>query len=217
MSLLITGGMKKSKRRNRNREQMRRRILDAAKLLFVKEGYDNVSMRRIGAAIEYSPAAIYRYFNNKREILSVLRNEGFRQFIAGQKERMRTYSDPVQRLREGGRGYIRFAMEEPDYYHLMFSTDTDEVDLEGEWAESSLASFKLFRQMVQECLDTGCFGAVDLEPAVFAFWSGVHGLAELIHTGRFGILSEGPDSDKLIDSILDFNLRLTVRQDYSEA
>lgn len=191
---------------------MQRRILDAAKLLFVKEGYENVSMRRIASAIEYSPAAIYRYFRNKREILSVLRDEGFQQFVAGQQERMRSVADPVERLREGGRGYIRFAVEQPDYYQLMFSSAAHEVDLEGELAKSSVASFHLFKQTVQECLDTGKFGDVEPEAAVFSFWSGVHGLAELIHSGRFDILSQSSDPDRLIDQILAFNLRPTARQ-----
>jgi len=189
---------------------MRRNILDAAKQLFVKEGFENVSMRRIATAIDYSPAAIYRYFSNKREILSALRDEGFSQFAARQQELADTVSDPVERLRQGGRGYIRFAMEQPDNYHLMFSTAAHEVDLEGDKAGHSLTSFNLFRQTVRECLDTGVFGEADFEAAVFSFWSGVHGLAELIHSGRFAILAESDDLDRLIDTILDFNLRPTT-------
>lgn len=204
--------MNPRKRRSLGREKMRRRILDAAKLLFVKEGFDNVSMRRIATAIEYSPAAIYRYFHNKREILSVLRDEGFQQFVAGQMERMEVYTDPVERLRQGGREYIRFAMNEPDYYHLMFSTDTEEVDLEGELAECSLTSFDLFRQSVQDCIDAGRFKGEDHEAVVFSLWAGVHGLAELIHTGRFEVMSKGEDLDKVIDAILEFNLRPTAQQ-----
>ncbi len=57
--------MSTKNRREREREKMRRRILDAAKDLFVKEGFENVSMRRIAGVIEYSPGAIYRYFKNK--------------------------------------------------------------------------------------------------------------------------------------------------------
>lgn len=189
---------------------MRRDILDAAKQLFVKEGFENVSMRRLASAIGYSPAAIYRYFSNKREILTALRDEGFSQYAIRQQELADTVTDPVERLRQSGRGYIRFAMEQPDSYHLMFSTAAHEVDLKGDKAGNSLTSFNLFRKNVQECLDTGVFGDVDFETAVYAFWSGVHGLAELIHSGRFAVLAESDDLDRLIDNILGFIQRPTA-------
>lgn len=192
---------------------MRRRILDAAKRLFVKEGFENVSMRRIATAIEYSPAAIYRYFRSKREILSVLRDEGFRRFVAGQRERSGSHSDPLERLRQSGRGYLEFARREPDYYHLMFSTDCAEVELDGDLAVNSLLSYRLFRESVQDCLDTGRFGDVDPEAAAFAFWSGVHGLANLINTGRFGVMAQAGNHEELIDRILEFTLRSARAED----
>ncbi len=186
---------------------MRRRILDAAKQLFVKEGFDNVSIRRIAGAIEYSPAAIYRYFRNKREMLSVLRDEGFKQFVETQKERAGSIADPLERLRIGGRGYIRFALNEPEYFHLMFCTKCDEVDLEGKLAVSSMESYHLFRQSVEECVELNCFGDIDADTVVFSLWSGVHGLAHLINTGRVNVLVNDLDLDPLIDRILGFQLR----------
>lgn len=194
-------------RRERDKEKMRRRILDAAKQLFVKEGFNNVSMRRIASKIEYSPAAIYRYFKNKREIISVLREEGFARYVERQKAGFETYPDPMERLRVGGRGYIRFAMAEPEYYHLMFCTNCNEVDLKGEWAASSIASYSNFRSTVGECIETGYFGDVDLDTVVFALWSGVHGFAHLMSTGQVDILSDDIDIDGLLDRILGFWMR----------
>ena len=144
--------MSTKKRRERDKEKMRERILDAAKQLFVKEGFDNVSLRRIASAIEYSPAAIYRYFKNKREILSVLRNEGFKLYIQMQISRTQKFPNPLERLKESGKGYIQFAMANPGYFQLMFCTNCEQVDLEGEWAESSQQSYSHFRANVEECI-----------------------------------------------------------------
>lgn len=191
---------------------MRRRILDAAKQLFVKEGFDNVSIRRIAAAIDYSPAAIYRYFKNKREMLSVLRDEGFKRFVEAQKSREGNIADPLARLRAGGTGYVRFALTEPDYFHLMFCSDCEEVDLEGALAESSMESYNLFRQSVQECVEAGYFGDVEVDTVVFSLWSGVHGLAHLINTGRIDVLAGGVDLDPLVSRIQDFQLRTFVNK-----
>ena len=59
---------------------MRRAILQAARQLFVKEGYDHVSMRKIAERIDYSPAALYLYFPAKDDIFFALAEEGFRAF-----------------------------------------------------------------------------------------------------------------------------------------
>lgn len=186
---------------------MRRRILDAAKQLFVKEGFENVSLRRIAGNIQYSPAAIYRYFKNKREILSVLREEGFARYVARQERGMKAYPDPVERLRIGGKRYIEFSHQEPDYYQLMFSTDCTQVDLDGEWAASSRIAYTIFRSTVEECIALGHFGNADLDTAVFTLWSGVHGMAHLIATGQADMLSGGFNFDTLLDTMIAFWMR----------
>ena len=65
-------------RHERDREAVRRGILDAARELFVAEGYQNVSIRKVAERIEYSPAAIYLYFPSKDDIFFALAEEGFR-------------------------------------------------------------------------------------------------------------------------------------------
>ena len=65
-------------RQERDREAVHRAILDAARELFVSEGYRNVSIRKIAEKIEYSPAAIYGYFPSKDDIFYALAEEGFR-------------------------------------------------------------------------------------------------------------------------------------------
>src|SRR6516164_6433701 len=65
-------------RQERDREAVRRSILDAARELFISEGYRNVSIRKIAEKIEYSPAAIYGYFPSKDDIFYALAEEGFR-------------------------------------------------------------------------------------------------------------------------------------------
>src|SRR6266581_4937915 len=63
-------------RQERDRETVRRAILDAARDLFTTEGYKNVSIRKIAERIEYSPAAIYGYFPSKDDIFFALAEEG---------------------------------------------------------------------------------------------------------------------------------------------
>ena len=106
-------------RQGREREAMTRNILDAARELFVAEGYSNVSIRKIADRIEYSPAAIYSYFPSKDDIFYALAEEGFRLLfesaIAGQPG-----GDPLDELRRGFWHFYLFSKEHPEYFALMF-------------------------------------------------------------------------------------------------
>src|SRR6266511_2773224 len=89
-------------RQERDREAVRRSILDAARELFVAEGFQNVSIRKIAERIEYSPAAIYGYFPSKDDIFFALAEEGLR-LLGGDedtahRERLESL-DPLERVR----------------------------------------------------------------------------------------------------------------------
>lgn len=178
-------------------------ILEAAKRLFLKQGIDNVSMRRIAAEAGYSPAAIYRYFRNKREILSHLRNQGFAEYHERQK-RMEPVGTSGEMMYQGGMNYLQFAVDHPDDFHLMFCTTCEEVDLEGKLAEESMRSFHFFRKRMEKIIESGYFGDADPETVVFAYWAGVHGLASLVNSGRFKGFTKDLDQEELIKKIVRF-------------
>ena len=110
-----------SQRKEREKEEMRQRILDAALHLFRERGYDGVSIRNIAEAIEYSPGTIYLYYQDKSEIFFAL------QFEAAALKRdhilpVASITDPWERLIEFGRRYVDFGMKHPDLYDLLFIT-----------------------------------------------------------------------------------------------
>ena len=64
-------------RREREKQGIREDILEAARTLFVRDGYENVSIRKIAERIEYSPGTIYLYFQDKADILAQISEETF--------------------------------------------------------------------------------------------------------------------------------------------
>jgi AcrR family transcriptional regulator len=108
-------------RREREREEVRTRILDAARELFASEGYDAVTMRRIADRIEYSPTAIYFHFRDKEALLKELCATDFLS-LAQQFGAISQIGDPLQRMRRAGHAYINFGVEHPNHYRLMFMT-----------------------------------------------------------------------------------------------
>lgn len=192
-------------RKKRDAERMRKSILQTAMQLFAKGGYKNVSMRRIAKKIEYSPGTIYIYFKNKNDIMLQLCYQGFEQLITLQKE-MDKINDPMERLSEGGRYYISFALENPELYELMFATEeiAQEPPLDEESAP--LKAFRNFENHVQKCLDAGVFSGGDAGPTAVALWASLHGLASLLIKQRLRFLPENKLSE-VVQQALEFTLR----------
>src|SRR5437867_1149593 len=107
-------------RQERDREAVRRAILDAARELFVTEGYPNVSIRKIAEKIEYSPAAIYGYFPSKDDIFFALAEEGFTLLSAPAESRQPDERQPLDRIRAIFWRLYEFSREHPEYFWLMF-------------------------------------------------------------------------------------------------
>src|ERR1043166_6752226 len=106
-------------RQVRDRETVRRAILDAARDLFVTEGYQNVSIRKVAERIEYSPAAIYGYFPSKDDIFFALAEEGFRLLGGAGAEPRRAQLEalpPIERVRARFWRLYEFSREHPQYF-----------------------------------------------------------------------------------------------------
>ncbi|WP_239057160.1 TetR/AcrR family transcriptional regulator [Desulfovibrio sp. JC010] len=182
---------------------MKTRILDAARELFVKDGFDNVSMRKIAAKINYSPAALYRYFKNKEELLLTLKQEGMEKF-GGMQSHLTDIEDPFLRLREGGRIYLDFACAEPEYYELLFNRRAPSFCDPEKWIGKPHRNFMNFKETVRQCIETGVLGDVQVDIAVASLWSSVHGLACLVSTGKLQNSLPEIDMDTVFDQVLDF-------------
>lgn len=170
-------------RRAREREETRTVILDAARELFVSEGYDAVTMRRIADRIEYSPTAIYFHFRDKEALLKELCESDFLN-LAQQFLKIAQVKDPVERLRRTGLAYIDFGMNNPNHYRLMFMTPhppvahDDEILHKGNPEEDAYA---FLRSIIVDCIEQGRFREDAKDPDLLSqvVWSGVHGVISL--------------------------------------
>src|SRR5690348_7814861 len=151
-------------RQERERTKTRQAILDAARDLFVKQGFEQVSIRKIAERIEYSPAAIYSYFPGKDDIFYALAEEGFRLLCDGlPKWESERDADPLTTVRRALNGLYRFSQAHPEYYALMF------LDREVPTLKGAAERIPLFAEMVnhlhvtmRRCIDEGIFpGATD--------------------------------------------------------
>lgn len=104
------------KRREREIEAMRELIISAAKEIIAKDGFDNLSIRKIANKIEYSPAIIYHYFKDKDEIMNQVMRNGYMQIISAVSKSADEDLKPDDRLKRMTRDYIKAALSMPDEF-----------------------------------------------------------------------------------------------------
>ena len=111
-----------AERKNRQKQALRERILDAARRIVMREGFAALSMRKIADAIEYSPATLYLHFASRDEIARALCAEGYAQLLETFVPLARI-ADPGERLKALGRAYVAFGVAHPETYRLIFMED----------------------------------------------------------------------------------------------
>jgi len=170
-----------SERKLREKEQLKELILNAARELFFKQGYEKTSIRNIAENIEYSPGIIYHYFKDKNEIFHTLHTEGF----SALKKKMTSVSaiaDPMSRLKAMGKLYIQFAIENPIIYDLMFMLKAPvehmiSEEVEG-WEEGE-SIFTLLKHTVRDAIVQGYFRGLSVESLTYMILATLHGLVSL--------------------------------------
>jgi len=192
-----------TERRENDKQQMRTRILEMAMKLFLKAGFERVTIRAIAQEIEYSPATIYLYFKDKNDILFALQEIGFGKLYEAQQTVL-SVKDPWKRLRKQGKVYVSFALNNPEFYDLMFIMrgPIKTMKEKKKW-EANLRSYELLRDNVQACLDAGMLKRTHPDAATFAFWSLTHGIASLVIRERC-IMFPQEHLQSIIEGALDF-------------
>ena len=174
-----------SERREREKGEIRGKILDAARDLFARDGYEAVTMRKIAEAIEYSPTAIYLHFKDKESLVRELCLTDF-DSLAKAFQRIAREPDPLERLKKSGLAYADFALEHPNHYRLMFMTPHPEGTKDDESTaqrkgnpEADAYAFLL--ATVAEAIEKGLLRPEVRDPHLVAqaAWAGVHGVISL--------------------------------------
>jgi AcrR family transcriptional regulator len=176
--------MKSATRRKQQQEDLRAKILDAARELFVNEGVEAVSMRKVADKIGYSATTLYNYFDDKEALLYALCDADFGT-LQELFKKIGKIADPIQRLRKLGETYITFALRYPSHYRLMFMTPRvhrrDDDCFEIERGNPDQDSYAFVRATVVEAVAAGYFRNEYQDPDLVSqvIWSGVHGVASL--------------------------------------
>lgn len=169
-------------KRAMDKEEIRREILDAARELFVNEGYEKFSMCKLAEKIDYSPKTLYHYFKDEDDLLFAMCEEVAERFFADLIDIRTTHPDPLESLRQALLNLINVGFNNPDEYKFLFITRPQAYGTLEEFMENeSMArnSYLVFREMVSNCIETGRLQEIDIDVLTQVLTVATLGLAAL--------------------------------------
>jgi AcrR family transcriptional regulator len=170
-------------RKERQKAELRDRILDAALQIIRDEGFAALTMRKIADAVEYSPATLYLHFAGRDEIALALVSEGFGKLVAHLAPALRE-EDPLLRLDAIGRAYLDFAQREPATYRLIFMEDERfaspiMLQLKASDGNTGDTAFGILLDTVAELIERGIYRPLNPQAVASLLWASLHGIAAL--------------------------------------
>jgi AcrR family transcriptional regulator len=162
--------------------QRRAEILDAAKQLFVEEGYAATTIRRIAAKLGVSSTALYVYFPDKDAILVEICDATFAGLIVELEEVRRESADPLSALAKSLERYIRFGLDHSNEYELTFVTRRSKElqKLKAENENLGMQAFARFYDCVDAVVRAGLTNDSDTRRLTQQLWAAAHGLVVLL-------------------------------------
>lgn len=176
--------MKVSPRKLVSQELSRERILEEARGLFVSQGYRHLTMRSIARAMGYSHGALYYHFDDKAELFHALVQEDFHLlFLTMQDLLPQTRPGDLRLLKRLMLEFIRFGIEHPNHYEIMFLLR--DAELQNHAGTTQARTMELFNEVVRSALGADPDAGARQFTASWSLFYAMHGfISHSIHYGQ---------------------------------
>jgi AcrR family transcriptional regulator len=182
---VLTRPVLKSARKAKGDGHLRRaEILAAAEHIFVRDGYEGATIRKIADEVGVSSTALYVHFRDKSEMLFEICEGAFGQMAALNATILAEPGAPAARVRRMLDAYLDFALANPNAYWLVFNQAPGAALGPHEHAASDSLGKQCFGHFESACGEMAATSAlrVPADVAAQVLWAGVHGLASLLIT-----------------------------------
>lgn len=145
-----------TERKQKERKKLKKKIIESAKKLFIKYGYENVSMRKIAKDIDYSPTTIYIYFENKSDLIFSIVQEFYKSI---EKEISKVFfSDhpPFDKLIEILTLYVKHSIDPKNHYDLILK-NYDSIKTNINHTSGYPKGFNIIKEPLEDCVKNGLF------------------------------------------------------------
>jgi AcrR family transcriptional regulator len=171
----------KTQLREQNSANVRAAILDAARELFVHDGVDGLSMRRLAEKIGYTPRTIYLYFADKEDLLSELIEEEVGHLADNLEAAFAKHHAPQRRLEAVALAYVAFGLAHPQAYEAICMVRSHPMTRESAHLGQHVQGKRMLDVLDRAVRESGRAAAgQDHQVIVQALWCGLHGLTSLL-------------------------------------
>jgi len=182
MSDIATATRKTARKAKGDGHLRRAEILEAAERIFVAEGYEGATIRKIADEVGVSSTALYMHFQDKGCILAEICEGTLENLAARNREIAQKPLDAVVRTRMMLDAYMRWGLEHPNAYQLVYCARNPAVPQRETTAELSRQCYAAFAGVVREVAADGRLRIGDGNSAAQALWMACHGVVALIIT-----------------------------------
>ena len=170
--------------RNSPMSEQREKILACACELYLADGLDGFSMRKLARSLGVTAPALYRHYESKERVLFAVVGEGYRQLIQYLYRALEAPT-PEERFRLADDGYLEFALRHPRYYEVLFTGlgTLGEDQVPKEVAAQGCAVGQFWNDRVRECIEAGLLREGEGEAIGMTLWGHAHGLISLYLKG----------------------------------
>jgi len=164
----------------------RDKILACACDLYLAEGLDGFSMRKLAKEVGVTAPALYRHYENREHVLADVVREAYAEFTR-KLYRALEGATALDRFSRSGEGYLEFALSHPRWYQILFTAPEQlgMTKLPDDIEAMGCAVHQFWVDRVRECQDAGILKEGDPMQVSLTMWAHAHGLVSLFHHGHF--------------------------------
>jgi AcrR family transcriptional regulator len=191
----------RKKRSRYHHGDLRRALLNEAVRTIQSDGIDALTLRGVGARLGVSRTALYRHFTDKSALLAAVAAEGFRALREALVSAVERAADPAAGFKDQGRAYVRFAVQNPAHYRVMFGRSWGVRSEESEVVREGAAAFEALVALLVTLQAQGIARQGDPVQLARFIWASVHGVAMLALDGQWE--HQHTDLDVLVDFVVE--------------
>ncbi|MDR6477359.1 AcrR family transcriptional regulator [Paraburkholderia graminis] len=192
MSSSVSGDIEPSKKVSWHHGNLREEMVQRGIALLALRGAADLSLREVARSAGVSQTAPTHHFGDKEGLLAAIATEGFHRLMSERLAALKDGMTKERRLRVIMRVYVKFALEQPELFHLMFGPRVSDKRKYPELMEASAGSFQFLNNTIAEFMADHAEDGRPPRFSAIAVWSGMHGLATLLSDRESG-LCQVPD------------------------
>lgn len=178
---------------------LRQALVSSACQLLDEKGVPALSLREVARRSGVSQAAPYRHFPDKAALLAAVAAQGFRGLSRTMTESAKGIDSRTERFRALGRGYVRFALENPSMLRLMFGAEIGAKRDHPELHQAAGDAYSILSDTASSVVENA--GGGGSNTMALAAWSLVHGLSQLLIDGQVSV-GEAEEVEALVDRVI---------------